>query len=52
MGTATTKKATGFADLRCPHCEEVTRAEVEAIVDRWARLLAWIDSAATFADPQ
>ena len=38
--------------LSCSECsEDVTQAEVDAMVDQWRRLLGWIDAAATFADP-
>jgi hypothetical protein len=34
-------------DLECGECgEPIDRAEVEAVLDRWRRLLAWLDRAA------
>lgn len=33
-------------DLECGECgEPITRAEVEALLNRWRRLLAWLDRA-------
>jgi hypothetical protein len=40
-------------ELECQSCSEtIEKGEVEAIVARWQKLFAWIESAAQFAAPK